>query len=82
MTFATSRLQDATLPGTALSTALNQADPLVVPGQLWRAVVVAGDLLGAVAIVLCLPLVIMAIATPIALCVRLLLWIGELLWHV
>ena len=79
MTFATSRLEDALLPRTALSTTLNQAQPLVVRGSLRRAAVVVGDLLGAVAIVLCIPLVTVAIGTPIALCLRLLLWIGGLL---
>ena len=79
MTFATSRLGVAELPRTALSTTLNQGQALVVPGPLWRAAVIAGDLLGAVVIVLCIPFVILAIGTPIALCLRLLLWIGGLL---
>jgi hypothetical protein len=52
--------------------------PLFVPGPLRRAVVFAGDLLGTVAIVLCIPFVIVAIGTPIALCVRLLLWAAGL----
>jgi hypothetical protein len=30
-------------------------------------------------VVLCIPFVILAVGTPIALCVRLLLWIGGLL---
>jgi hypothetical protein len=34
-----------------------------------------GDVLGAVAMVLCIPFVILAIGTPIALCARLLLWV-------
>jgi hypothetical protein len=79
VTFATTRLEDAALPGTALSTTLNQAQSLVVPGPLRRAVVIVSDLLGAVAIVLCIPFVILAIGAPIALCLRLLLWIGGLL---
>jgi hypothetical protein len=79
VTFATSRLEDAALPRTALSTTLNQAQSLVVPGPLWRAAGVVGDLLGAVVIVLCIPVVILAITTPIAFCLRLLLWIGGLL---
>jgi hypothetical protein len=41
-----------------------------------RAAAMIGDLLGAVAIVLCIPAVILAIGIPIALCVRLLLWIA------
>ena len=79
MTFATARLGGATLTRTALATTFNEARPLVVPGRLWRAAMILGDLLGAVAIVLCLPFVILAIGMPIALCVRLLLWIGGLL---
>ena len=59
----------------ALATTVSQARPLVVPGQLWRATAFVGDLLGAVAIVLCIPFAILAIGMPIALCVRLLLWI-------
>jgi hypothetical protein len=53
--------------------------PLIVPGRLWRATVVVGDLLGAVGIVLCIPFVILAVGIPIVLCVRLLMWIGGLL---
>lgn len=79
MTFATGRLEEATLTRAALGTTFNQARPLVVPGPLRRAAVVVGDLLGAVALVLCIPFVILAIGIPIALCVRLLLWIGGLL---
>ena len=48
-------------------------------GRLWRATVVVGDLLWAVAIVLCIPFVIVAIGIPIGLSVRLLVWIGGLL---
>jgi hypothetical protein len=79
VTFATGRLEEATLTRAALATTFNEVRPLVVPGRLWRAAVVVGDLLGAVAIVLCIPFVILAIGIPIALCVRLLLWIGGLL---
>jgi hypothetical protein len=79
MTFATGHLEEATLTRAALGTTFNQARPLVFPGPLRRAAVVVGDLLAAVAIVLCIPFVILAIGTPIALCVRLLLWIGGLL---
>jgi hypothetical protein len=79
VTFATGRLEEATLTRAALATTFNQASPLVVPGPFRRAAVVVGDLLAAVAIVLCIPFLILAIGMPIALCVRLLLWIGELL---
>lgn len=43
-------------------------------GQHWDAA-----LLGAIAIVLCMPFVILAIGMPIVLSVRLLLWLGRLL---
>jgi hypothetical protein len=79
MTVATSSLEVAALPRTALSTTLDQSQSLVVPGPLRRVAEAVGDLLGAVAIVLCIPFVILAIGTPIALCLRLLLWIGGLL---
>jgi hypothetical protein len=79
VTFATGRLEEATLTRAALATTFNQARPLVVPGPFRRAAGVVGDLLAAVALVLCIPFVILAIGIPIALCVRLLLWIGELL---
>jgi len=79
MTFAEGRLAEATLTGAALATTFDQARAPVVPGPFRRAAVVVGDLLGAVAIVLCIPLVILAVGIPIALCVRLLLWIGGLL---
>ena len=79
MTFATGRLEEPTLTRAALATTFNQARTLVVPGPFRRAAVVVGDLLAAVAIVLCIPFVILAIGIPIALCVQLLLWIPELL---
>ena len=80
MTVAAGRLEEATtLTRAALATTFDEARPLVVPGRLWRAAVVVGDLLGAMAIVLCIPFVILAIGIPIVLCVRLLLWIGGLL---
>jgi len=50
---------------------------LVVPGPFRRAVAAVGDLLAAVAIALCIPFAILAIGIPVALCVRLLSWIGE-----
>ena len=79
MTFTAGRLEEATLTRVALATAVDQAGALIVPGPFRRAAVVVGDVLGAVAIVLCLPLVILAIGVPIALFVRLLLWIAGLL---
>ena len=80
MRFAAGRLEAATLAGTAVATTFEPAPALTVPGPLRRAAVVVGNLLGAVAIVLCIPLVILAIGIPIVLCVRLLLWIGALLY--
>jgi len=79
VTFATGRLEEATLTRAAAATMFNQARPLVVPGPLRRAALVIGDLLAAVGIVLCIPLGILAIGIPIALCVRLLSWIAGLL---
>ena len=79
MTLVSGQLGEATLPMTPVATTFGQAPALSVPGPLQRAAVVVGDLLGAAAIVLCIPFVILAIAVPIALCVRLLLWIGALL---
>ena len=78
MTLATSRLDDAAL-SAPLTTTFDQARPLVVGGSLRRATVVVGDLMGAMAIVLCIPFVILAVGIPIALCVRLLLWMLGLL---
>jgi len=58
---------------------MDNIHPLVVPRPFRRAAVAVGDLLAAVAIVLCMPFAILAIGIPVALCVRLLSWIGELL---
>ncbi len=79
MTFAAGRLEEGTLTRAALATTFDQASAPVVPGPFRRAAAVVGDLLGAVAIILCIPFVILAIGIPIALGVRLLLWIGGLL---
>lgn len=79
MTLAAGRLDDAMLTSTALAPTFDQARALIVPGPFRRAAVLVGDLLGAVATVLCIPFVILAIGIPIALCVRLLLWIARLL---
>ena len=79
MTVATGHLDDATLTKAAPATTLDPARPLAIRGALGRAALAVGDLLTALAIVLCIPFVIVAIGTPIALCLRLLLWIGRLL---
>ena len=55
---------------------MDSVDPHIVAGPFRRAVVVVGDALTAVAIVLCIPFAILALGMPIALCVRLLSWIG------
>ena len=51
-----------------------QARPLVVRGPLHRAVMILGDVLGAVVLALCVPFAILAVGAPIALLLRLLLW--------
>ena len=48
--------------------------PPLVPGLLRRAAMAGGELLAALALVLCIPFVILAVGIPIALCVRFLLW--------
>ena len=67
------------IPRTPFATAVENARPLIVPGLLRRVAMVVGDLLAAVGIVLCIPFVILAIGTPIALSVRFLLWIAGML---
>jgi hypothetical protein len=62
----------------ALATTVGPAT-LVVPGSLRRAAGVIGELLALVAIVFCFPVVILAIGIPVALFVRLLLWVGSVL---
>lgn len=62
------------LTRAALATTFDYASPLVVPGLVRRVAMVIGDILSAVAIVLCIPFVILAIGLPLALCVRFLLW--------
>jgi hypothetical protein len=50
-----------------------------VTARFQRAVAVVGDLLLTTAVVLCIPFVILAIGIPIALFLRLLLWIARLI---
>jgi hypothetical protein len=80
VTFATTRPLAPTLARAPFPTAVDHARPLIVPGFLWRAAMVIGDLLAAMGVVLCIPFVILAIGIPIALCVRFLLWIVGVLW--
>jgi len=49
-----------------------------VTAVLQRAGAVAADILAALAVVFSIPFVILAIAVPIVLCVRLLFWLGAL----
>ena len=79
VTFVTGRVEEARLARAALATTFDQARPVAVSGPLRRAAAVVGDVLEAAVMVLCIPFVILAIGIPIALCVRLLLWIGGLL---
>jgi hypothetical protein len=79
LTLAAGRVEDATLTRAALAPRFDQTRALIVPGPFRRAAGVGGELLGAVAIVLCIPFVLLAIGLPIAAVVRLLLWIGGLL---
>jgi hypothetical protein len=67
------------LTRAALATTLDYASPLVAPGLVRRVAMVIGDVLSAVALVLCIPFVILAIGIPIALCARFLLWIVGML---
>jgi len=75
---------DATAPrevaptSRALATTV-RPPTLVVPGLLRRAAGGIGELLALVAIVFTLPVVILAIGIPVALFVRLLLWVGGVL---
>lgn len=48
-------------------------------GSIHSALAVAREVLLAIVFVLCIPLVILAIGAPIALAMRLLLWLGGLL---
>jgi len=75
VTVAAGRLEDVTRPGAAFAGRIGGAAPLVVPGRLRRSAAFAGDLLIGAAVVLCIPFVILAIAMPVVLSVRLLLWI-------
>ena len=77
MTVAAGRLDAAARRRAGLPTATPR--PLFVPVRLQRATAAAGDLLGALALVFAIPFVILAVGIPIALCVRLLLWIVGML---
>lgn len=62
-------------PRTSFGTsAAAQGWALIAHTRAGRVAASIGDLLAAVAVVLCVPIVILAIGTPIALCARLVLW--------
>ena len=79
MTFATSRPREGAPTRTGLATTFDDARSPVVPGPLRRAALVIGDLFAAVGIGLCIPVAILALGIPVALCVRFLLWIAGML---
>ena len=78
MTLVKGRLEAATPREAAVATTFDHAPPLAAPGLFRRTAVVVGDLVGAAAILLCIPLAILAIGTPIVLGVRLLSWMAAL----
>jgi hypothetical protein len=80
VTLAASRPPVATLTTAPFVTAVDHARPFMVPGLLWRSAMAIGDFLAAIGIVLCIPVVILVIGTPLALGVRLLLWIAGVFW--
>ena len=63
------------LPGVTF----DDTRPVGIRGALDRAVAVLGDVLGAVVMVLLVPLAILAVGIPIALVLRLILWMAGLL---
>lgn len=73
-------MTSATLPFRPLAhrSTATVAQPLLVPGPFRRAAIVVGDLLGVTAIVLCIPFVVLAVATPVVLSVGLLMWLTGL----
>jgi hypothetical protein len=79
VTVAAGRLAEATLVTAPLARTIDSGATPMVLGPFRRTVLHVGDLLGTIGIVLCIPFVILAIGIPIALCLRLLLWIGGLL---
>ena len=71
--------RDATLTTAALTASLGHAPNLEGSGSLRRAAGVVGEFLTLVGIVCCIPFVILAIGLPLALAVRLLLWVAGVL---
>jgi hypothetical protein len=80
----TGRLDTSSAPLAAMTSApliatLSPVPRLGLSGSLRRTVSVIGESLVLVGIVCCIPFVILAIGTPIALVVRLLLWVAGVL---
>lgn len=76
MRLVTTGPRDEMVTSAAPTPTLTRAPLLDVPGLLRRAAAFVGELLALLGIVLSIPVVILAIGMPIALLVRLLLWIG------
>ena len=79
MTLTSDRPVSPTFTTPPFTAMVGQIVPPIVRGGLWRAPRIAGDLLGAMAVVFSIPFVILAIGLPIALGVRFLLWIAGML---
>jgi hypothetical protein len=79
VTGATNRPVAALPTQSASETAGDQPPSVVVPGLFRRGVHVVVELLAAAGVVLCIPIGILAIGIPIALCVRFLLWLGSMI---
>ena len=75
MRLVTTGARGEVLTSVVAPTTLTRA-PLKVPRWLRRAASVVGEVLALAGIVLCIPVAILAIGMPIALLVRLLLWVG------
>ena len=76
MTFPTTRPLEETLTRATPGATFDHPRLVVVLGRLRRSAEAIAGLVMAVAVILCIPFVILAVGTPIALCVRLLLWIA------
>lgn len=72
---ATSGPREVMVTRAAFPTTFSPGPLIVIPEWLRRVAGLGGDLIAAVGIVICIPLAVLAIGIPIALCVRLLLWI-------
>ena len=76
MNVAAAAVRDARPTSGARSATRGPGLVVPAPGFLRRALVAIGDLLGLLAIISCIPVVILAIGTPIALFIRFLLWVA------